>query len=422
MPRSPITTCEWIFDDAATGRLGFNAFAKVKCWSGSFTFEAALDQLEEVVKKNQQQRPIMIKVPADLGETMRFESVHEAIRFLKRGVEVQKFETAQAMRETKVVIKKHTNVGDHTEYELDVREGTRQWSIQRRYREFVDLDLVLKATSECKCPVLPPKGAFGLRHKFNIGDFNEQRMGGLERYLDGLVSQTSRVTDIPALASFLRVPCTPDGAIKEPCFQMVWGKIDPLATYGLPRPIFKLPKNILREGIVETDIGIVEVAFGESEDVNGVEVTVVFKAGCRPSHVEGLVYDLMRKPLGRPAGIETFTFVRGPGGKGFTSILFKGSYSGDQGYSCKVPLQMTESLDINEFDLEISESLDGCHVCHTLLWINVWNQLFSEKNCNPKMAFTTENQYPCTQGTRKTVDRKYGLPHGSSRPRYELKF
>lgn len=157
---------------------------------------------------------------------------------------------------------------------------------------------------------------------------------------------------------------------------------------------------------IEADNGIVEVAFGEAEDVNGVEVTVIFKDEDRPRHVEDLIYDVIRKPLfGRSADIETFTFVRGPCGKGFVSIMFKGTYSGDQDWSCKVPSHMTETVDISEF--MHAESSDGCHSCRTLLWVNVWNHLFGTKNNNPDMTLVRVDDYPCTQGTRKEVDGRY---------------
>merc|ERR1712232_569399 len=153
----------------------------------------------------------------------------------------------------------------------------------------------------------------------------------------------------------------------------------------------------------EGDNGIVEVAFGESEDMNGVEVTVVFKDEDRPSHIEDQVYDLIRKPLfGRSEDIETFTFIRGADGE-FESIHFKGTYSGDQNWTCKVPEHKTETVSLSEFEQE--KDVGG--TSHTVIWINVWNHLFGPRNTNPDMQMIKVVDYQCTHASRKEVDNRY---------------
>merc|ERR1712048_1430641 len=95
-----------------------------------------------------------------------------------------------------------------------------------------------------------------------------------------------------------------------------------------------------------------EVTFGESKDMDGVEVTVIFSDEDRPSHWQDVAYDTIRKPLfGRSEDIETFTFVRGPSGA-FESLHFEGTYSGDQDWSCQVPEHMSETVPISEFAFE----------------------------------------------------------------------
>lgn len=203
-----------MFDDAATGLLGFHALAKFNPlrWSGSQSFDATIFQLELVLEQND--RPILIKTPANTGKAVRFPTTQQAIDFLKRCEEVH---DAQKAKEPRAKIKakvKTACIGGHTEYELDVCEGIHQWSVQRRYSQFIDLNERLKAVPGFQTYELPPKGMFGLRHACNIGNFNQKRQEGLNKYLSEIVSQASSLADVPALAEFLGLP-TAAGATFE---------------------------------------------------------------------------------------------------------------------------------------------------------------------------------------------------------------
>jgi hypothetical protein len=292
-----------------------------------------------------------------------------------------------------VTISSSDKTNGYTAYTLSISSKSKEWTTTRRYREFLELDSKLKTVPGYSGGSLPPKGLFGFRHRCNLGSFNADREGGLQEYLTHCCSQTSTLEDVPCLMEFLTqgvgVASTEVGA---------FNRVDPREKYGLQRPCFMMPKKD-----IDGDNGIVEVAFGEAEDVNGIEVTVVFKDEDRPNHVEDVVYDAIRKPLfGRSEDIETFTFVRGEGGK-FESILFKGTYSGDQNWSCKVPKHMTETVQLSEFAEEKSVSGDA----RTVIWINVWNHLFGPRNTNPDMEMVMVHDYPCTNATRKKVDSRY---------------
>jgi len=171
----------------------------------------------------------------------------------------------------------------------------------RRYREFVALDSKLRGIPGYQRTDLPAKGFLGVRHRFNVGSFNADQRD-LQAYLTKCCSQVSSLDDVPCLKEFLR-----EGVVTAPSLEAAPGtfnRINPQAKFGLDVPYFMIPKKD-----IEGENGIVEVAFGEAEDVNGVEVTVVFKDEDRPNHVEDVVYDAIRKPLfGRSEDIETFTF------------------------------------------------------------------------------------------------------------------
>lgn len=286
------------------------------------------------------------------------------------------------------------NYHSHTEYDIDVSQGEQKWKVQKRYREFLALHKQLKSVPGFQPPAMPEKGLFGFRHQCNIGDFNKDRQQDLEEYLNALLAEVSSLSDVSVLKSFLEEANAIDVDDKPQCCD-IFNHIDPEEKFGLPKPIFMIPQK----DIVDGDNGITEVAFGESEVVNGVEVTVIFKDEDRPNHMEDIVYDAIRKPLfGRTEDIETFTFVRGEDGA-FHTILFKGTYSGDeQDWSCKAPKHMTEEVSIADF------SKDGDR---TLIWVNVWNHLFGRKNNNPNMEMQRVEDYPCTSGTRAKVDSRY---------------
>eukprot|EP00928_Gymnodinium_smaydae_P078621 TRINITY_DN62734_c0_g1_i1.p1 TRINITY_DN62734_c0_g1~~TRINITY_DN62734_c0_g1_i1.p1 ORF type:complete len:311 (+),score=55.53 TRINITY_DN62734_c0_g1_i1:67-999(+) len=283
----------------------------------------------------------------------------------------------------------------YTEYSISVAHGRRQWTVARRYRDFLALHEKMMAIPGCSRPLLPPKGLVGLRHALDLGAFNEKRREGLEQYLVSLLGQVSSPDDVTCLAEFLEVETR-----TETCAN-ICNQIDPFEKFGLPKPIFMVPKKDMDEA---GDNGIIEVAFGEAKDVDGVEVTVIFKDEDRPNATEDGIYDAIRKPLfGRQEDVETFTFVRGKGGR-FDSVLFKGTYSGDQNWSCATPAHLTETVSLSSFTKEgrwLSRSR------RTVIWVNVWNHLFGPKNNNLDLAYVRVDDYPCTCATRAEVDARY---------------
>merc|ERR1712087_329423 len=79
----PGNSCEWMYGDAASGMLGFQALAGLNPlrWSGETTFNRAITHLRKVQKHND--RPIILKVPANtLGQELRFENTQDAIYHL----------------------------------------------------------------------------------------------------------------------------------------------------------------------------------------------------------------------------------------------------------------------------------------------------------------------------------------------------
>mmetsp|Transcript_106032 Transcript_106032/g.299775 ORF Transcript_106032/g.299775 Transcript_106032/m.299775 type:complete len:298 (-) Transcript_106032:61-954(-) len=89
-----------------------------------------------------------------------------------------------------------------TFYTVSINDDGRQWTVAKRYRDFYDLDRQLQG-GELSRLELPEKGFFGLRHRLNIGSFNEQRQMGLNLYLGHLTQQLLSLKDSPLLAEFL---------------------------------------------------------------------------------------------------------------------------------------------------------------------------------------------------------------------------
>lgn len=107
----------------------------------------------------------------------------------------------------KVVVVDHEECEGVTWYNLKVEENGRSWAAKRRYNQFVALEETLEAEygRQLQRLPLPVKGALGLRHMANIGDFNQERQRGLQLYLEKLVSEVAVVDDIPSLSKFLSV-------------------------------------------------------------------------------------------------------------------------------------------------------------------------------------------------------------------------
>jgi len=78
-----MTDCEWRFGDAATGAVGFAAFAgwNPMRWSGSQSFEKAIADIRKATKDGD--RPVIIKVPSGvMSAEQKFDDAQAAIDFL----------------------------------------------------------------------------------------------------------------------------------------------------------------------------------------------------------------------------------------------------------------------------------------------------------------------------------------------------
>eukprot|EP00929_Paragymnodinium_shiwhaense_P000313 TRINITY_DN100556_c0_g1_i1.p1 TRINITY_DN100556_c0_g1~~TRINITY_DN100556_c0_g1_i1.p1 ORF type:complete len:841 (-),score=139.40 TRINITY_DN100556_c0_g1_i1:57-2504(-) len=100
-------------------------------------------------------------------------------------------------------------------YAVKITEGDREWTVHRRFSEFVRLDadladLKLGATPRLS---LPPKDIMGMRRRLRGADvFDSQRREGLQEYIKDVVARASDLGDwreLPTLKQFLTDPETP---------------------------------------------------------------------------------------------------------------------------------------------------------------------------------------------------------------------
>mmetsp|Transcript_55092 Transcript_55092/g.170665 ORF Transcript_55092/g.170665 Transcript_55092/m.170665 type:complete len:294 (-) Transcript_55092:114-995(-) len=97
----------------------------------------------------------------------------------------------------------HIQDGTVTFYSIAVHDNDHQWTVDKRYNDFLHLDKHLQGTSELTTLRLPAKGIFGLRHRLDIMHFNEERLEGLNTYLLHLTRQLDRLSQSPSLSVFL---------------------------------------------------------------------------------------------------------------------------------------------------------------------------------------------------------------------------
>lgn len=94
-----------------------------------------------------------------------------------------------------------------TYYVIKVSESGEQWSVEKRYKDFIALENTLDTSAgKLLHMALPEKGMIGFRHKFNIGSFNDRRRECLEQYLLFLSNQVSSVSSNGNLLRFLARP------------------------------------------------------------------------------------------------------------------------------------------------------------------------------------------------------------------------
>mmetsp|Transcript_47889 Transcript_47889/g.143030 ORF Transcript_47889/g.143030 Transcript_47889/m.143030 type:complete len:312 (-) Transcript_47889:59-994(-) len=99
--------------------------------------------------------------------------------------------------------------GKITFYHIAVHENDHHWTVHKRYNDFHCLDQRLQDTGELTTLRLPTKGLFGLRHRLDIFNFNEERLEGLNTYLLHLTRQVESLGQSPSLSAFLGAGVAP---------------------------------------------------------------------------------------------------------------------------------------------------------------------------------------------------------------------
>lgn len=94
-------------------------------------------------------------------------------------------------------------VSGHIEYLIRIDAEGQQWCVSRRYTDFERLHAEVEEPLRSAVGPLPPKGALGIRHKLNIGGFNEKREAALQAYLSGLSERVQHPGDLPAWRTFV---------------------------------------------------------------------------------------------------------------------------------------------------------------------------------------------------------------------------
>jgi hypothetical protein len=80
-----------------------------------------------------------------------------------------------------------------------LRVGTRYLPMALRGCRVLSFEVKAKAR---RLPALPGRGAVGLRHQLDVGDFNQKRELALQSYLDQVIQGVSSLADEPALDGF----------------------------------------------------------------------------------------------------------------------------------------------------------------------------------------------------------------------------
>eukprot|EP00927_Polykrikos_kofoidii_P022979 TRINITY_DN2129_c0_g1_i3.p1 TRINITY_DN2129_c0_g1~~TRINITY_DN2129_c0_g1_i3.p1 ORF type:complete len:956 (+),score=170.13 TRINITY_DN2129_c0_g1_i3:93-2960(+) len=98
-------------------------------------------------------------------------------------------------------------INANTYYHVSVEVDSEQWVIKRRFKHFEALHADLRkgkpGAKALKTAALPPKGMFGFRHRMGIGNFNEDRLNGLQGYLRQLAVQVESMSESEPLQRFL---------------------------------------------------------------------------------------------------------------------------------------------------------------------------------------------------------------------------
>jgi len=90
-----------------------------------------------------------------------------------------------------------------TWYKLKLFDGVEERYFNKRFSDFQELDVALRIDG-INPPTLPSSGMVGLgiRHRLNLGSFNEDRQRDLERYLNEVLARFTRLLDSAALSKW----------------------------------------------------------------------------------------------------------------------------------------------------------------------------------------------------------------------------
>lgn len=97
----------------------------------------------------------------------------------------------------KATIESRQDIDGVTWYRIRLWDGTDETFHQKRYNDFKEFDTQLRAKGTIAAQVLPelPKGGtLGLRHKLDVGTFNEKRQDGLQKWLEALTRNLKLAT------------------------------------------------------------------------------------------------------------------------------------------------------------------------------------------------------------------------------------
>lgn len=100
--------------------------------------------------------------------------------------------------------------GEVTYFSISVKVDTKEWSVDKRFSEFVALDTVLSGDAGLSCLALPSRDSLGIRRRLSVTSHVEKRQSGLEEYLAHLVPQIKNLADNATLHKFL----TEEGAME----------------------------------------------------------------------------------------------------------------------------------------------------------------------------------------------------------------
>lgn len=103
-----------------------------------------------------------------------------------------------------------SDVSGVTYYTVQLGGHGHDWSVQRRYNDFIELDRRLAQDNSLTRRRLPGKDVLGIMKAWDIGGFCQRRQDGLEQYLRHILNQATGMRNA-AFVQFLECPFPVDG-------------------------------------------------------------------------------------------------------------------------------------------------------------------------------------------------------------------